>query len=98
MATGAERARVWLAEARVARASSERAGRVKQAEKWLAACAREIEEERFAPIEERMLALWEQLRLESSVRLADVALAGSSTHRRVTLDVTSTTATRTRSG
>lgn len=84
----AERARGWLVEARLAHASSLRTDRVRQAETWLARCAREIELERFAPIEGQMLALWEQLRLESSVRLGDVALAGTSTHRRVTLDVT----------
>lgn len=44
--------------------------------------------ERFRPIADEAIAIWGQLRQNSNVRLDSVELAGTSTQRRVTLEVT----------
>ncbi len=61
---------------------------LKQAETWWKEAMEAIRDERFAPIAERAIAIWQQLRLQSNVDLGGVELAGTSTNRRVALKVT----------
>ncbi len=77
----------WLPTARTARKAAEVVPQIKQAEKWLKETAEEIRNERFAPIAERAIAIWEQLRIQSNVSLGRVYLGGSGTKRHVELDV-----------
>jgi hypothetical protein len=62
--------------------------RIKAAEEWLKTAAADIREERFAPIADRAMATWQFLRQNSNVELGRIELAGTKSHRRVTLDVT----------
>ena len=61
---------------------------LKAAEAWWKEAMEAIRDERFAPIAERAIAIWQQLRLQSNVDLGGVELAGTTTNRRVTLKVT----------
>ncbi|WP_370323784.1 AAA family ATPase [Euzebya sp.] len=78
----------WVEDAREARLAEARAIQAQTAEKWLAACATEIEAERFAPIREAVRSYWERLRLESNVSLEDVSLYRAGQRRSLELDVT----------
>ncbi len=77
----------WLQAARAARHANDVVPAIKKAEKWLKEAAEAIRDERFTPIAERAIAIWEQLRLQSNVALGRVYLEGSGSRRRVELDV-----------
>jgi recombinational DNA repair ATPase RecF len=77
----------WVAEARDALAADARSKQLKRAETWLGDTVRAIEVERFAPIRDRTVTLWEQLRLDSNVRLDEVAMRSSGPRRHLALDV-----------
>jgi hypothetical protein len=64
------------------------AKKVKAAEDALGLAIAEIRSERFAPISQRAIALWETLRLQSNVQLEGVELTGKGNRRRVELQVT----------
>lgn len=78
----------WVAAARDAERSSSAAARAGRVEDFLKDAEAEMRAERFRPIAERSAALWAQLRQQSNVSLARVALEGRVTSRRVELDVT----------
>ena len=80
----------WLPKAKQARKQAEPLAELKKAEKWLKETAEDIRADRFAPIEDHAKSIWDQLKLQSNVSLARIALKGDSksTQRRVELDVT----------
>ena len=84
----AERLAPWLPQATRALAAKAQVDELKQADAWWKDATEAIRDERFAPIAERAIAIWQQLRLQSNVDLGAVELEGSSTKRRVTLKVT----------
>jgi hypothetical protein len=61
---------------------------LKDAEQWLKQASQELRAERFLPIKEKAQQVWNQLRMQSSVALADIRLAGSANRRKVELNVT----------
>ena len=78
----------WLEKARESQAGAEQAEVLKQAEKWLRGASTDIRNERFAPIADLAHGVWESLRMQSSVELKKIVLAGAGTARKVVLDVT----------
>jgi recombinational DNA repair ATPase RecF len=60
---------------------------IKDAEKWLKAATDDIRNERLAPLARQARSIWGMLRQESNVDLGAIRLAGSSTQRRVDLQV-----------
>jgi len=78
----------WVTAARAAEVSSATAARAGQVEDFLKDAEAAIRSARFQPIADQAAALWAQLRQQSNVSLARVALEGRTTSRRVELDVT----------
>jgi energy-coupling factor transporter ATP-binding protein EcfA2 len=78
----------WLGRALEARADAEEVPRIKSAEAWLKDAAEAMRNDRFAPIAEKAMAAWAQLRQQSNVSLGRIELSGGKTNRRVVLDVT----------
>ena len=80
----------WLPKAKEARAAAAPLAELKKAEKWLKETADAIRADRFSPIALHATRIWDQLKLQSNVSLAHIALKGDpkSTQRRVDLDVT----------
>ncbi|MGB6456658.1 MAG: AAA family ATPase, partial [Streptosporangiaceae bacterium] len=78
----------WLEVAR----SSERAAAdladVRKAYDWLRKAGQEIRDDRMAQLTETSAHVWGMLRQESNVELGPVKLAGASTQRHVSVDVT----------
>jgi DNA repair exonuclease SbcCD ATPase subunit len=64
----------WLTDARAVAASAERLRALKEAEPWLKGVAAELRTERFAPIAERAIANWRELRQDSRVDLRAITL------------------------
>jgi energy-coupling factor transporter ATP-binding protein EcfA2 len=64
----------WLTEARAVAASAERLRALLVAEPWLKRVAGELRSERFAPVAERAIANWCELRQGSSVDLREITL------------------------
>jgi len=64
----------WLTEARAVAASAERLRALKVAESWLKGVAAELRTERFAPIAERAIANWRELRQDSRIDLREITL------------------------
>ena len=83
----AETLAAWAGDARGAEAGRLKVAPLKAAEKWLSGAVDVIRDERFQPIADEVNAIWELLRVESNVSLETVKLTGSSTMRRVSLDV-----------
>jgi hypothetical protein len=79
---------LWLPLAEQSARAKEHVDQLKLAEQWWKDAVEAIRDERFAPIADRAMATWRQLRLQSNVDLGGVELAGTSTSRRVTLKVT----------
>jgi len=79
----------WLPGAQQAEAQRARLPRLKAAEAWLKGAHEQLREQRFAPIADQVQDHWQDLRQSSSVELGQLHLegTGSSTHRRLTLDV-----------
>jgi hypothetical protein len=61
---------------------------LKSAESWWKEASGEIRDERFAPVADRAIATWKQLRLRSNVDLGGIDLEGAAQRRKVTLRVT----------
>jgi DNA repair exonuclease SbcCD ATPase subunit len=66
--------RAWLEESRAVRAEAGELAAVSAAEAWVKSVAAELRTERFAPVEQRALANWRQLRQGSSVDLRAITL------------------------
>src|SRR4029077_14940310 len=77
----------WLPKAKLALGANARIAELKAAESWLKDTTGAIRDERFAPISERAMAIWKQLRLQSNVDLGSIELAGAGIKRRVSLTV-----------
>jgi recombinational DNA repair ATPase RecF len=77
----------WLVQAKDARKDAAGLAAIKAAESWLKAAAADLRNERFAPIKQKAQAIWNKLRVRSSVALDNIQLAGSGTQRRVDLKV-----------
>lgn len=78
----------WLPKARTALRANERIAELKAAETWWKEASGAIRDERFSPVAERAIAIWNQLRLQSNVDLGAIELEGTAQRRRVTLRVT----------
>jgi len=78
----------WLPLGRQAMRNRELVKALKAAEDWWKEASGVLRDERFAPIAERALTVWNQLRLLSNVNLGEIALEGTAQRRRVTLQVT----------
>jgi energy-coupling factor transporter ATP-binding protein EcfA2 len=78
----------WITGASPALARARGVADLKKGEAWLKAAAVDIRNERFAPIADEAMAIWELLRQRSNVELGRIEFEGSGTRRRVTLDVT----------
>ena len=88
----------WLEEAHARsrpRAATLKA--LKDAEKWVKGAAEELRRERFAPISERAIANWRELRQGSSVDLHEITLKKSAAAAGRTSTSAPTARTRTRS-
>lgn len=83
-----ERLAQWVPQAAISAKAKPRVDELKAAETWWKDATEAIRDERFAPIAERAIAIWQQLRLQSNVDLGGVELEGTSTKRRVALKVT----------
>ncbi|GAA1084382.1 AAA family ATPase [Pseudonocardia alni] len=68
-------------------ADAARAGTLEQAEKWLAATAGQLRDQRLAPFAEKSQRVWQALRQQSNVDLGTVRLTGAHNQRRVAMDV-----------
>ena len=77
----------WIPGARNAQEGADRMSDITKAEKWVQGAAATVRDERFAPIAEKAIATWKQLRQQSNVELGKVALAGATTTRKVALEV-----------
>jgi AAA domain len=66
--------RAWLEQAREVEQRASTLKALKDAEKWVKGAAEELRAERFAPISERAIANWRELRQGSSVDLHDITL------------------------
>jgi len=78
----------WVKEARTASLGMKHDPSLKAAEDWLKKTGDSIRAQRFEPIGNQAIELWEHLRQQSNVQLGKIELAGAKTRRRVTLDVT----------
>ena len=67
----------WLEQAREVEARAATLKALKDAEKWVKGAAEELRAERFAPISERAIANWRELRQGSSVDLHEITLKKS---------------------
>jgi hypothetical protein len=79
--------RGWIDTAREALAGKASVPDLKKAEDWVKRTMAATRDERFAPIAERSIAIWEQLRQRSSVTLGRIDLKGSGRARHVELVV-----------
>jgi len=79
---------VWLPAAEQLSTHKTQAEHLKAAEEWWKETTEAVRNERFQPIAARAMATWRQLRLQSNVDLGRVELEGTSTRRKVALQVT----------
>jgi recombinational DNA repair ATPase RecF len=77
----------WLQDAREALQGAAAVPQLKKAEDWVKATGEAIRNERFDPIAQRSIRIWEQLRLQSNVTLGRITLESSGKRRRVDLHV-----------
>jgi hypothetical protein len=77
----------WLQPARDALQGVAAVPQIKKAEEWLKQTSAAMRKERFEPIEQRAIQIWEQLRLQSNVTLDAITLESSGKGRRVNLHV-----------
>ena len=78
----------WLPAARKAQKAQDAVADLKQAEAWWKDVSEQMRNERFAPVAQRAMNTWKQLRLQSNVDLGDVGLEGTGVKRKVALRVT----------
>jgi recombinational DNA repair ATPase RecF len=84
----AEALAVWSRDAKESREADAAAKLLTKAKDWLKDAADAIRNDRLQPLSAQSQEIWAELRHESNVELGPVTLTGSSTQRRVTLDVT----------
>jgi hypothetical protein len=77
----------WLRSAQEAAAAATSVPPLKSAEAWLKGASAAIRQLRFEPIADAAIDNWRELRQQSSVELSRIALEGSGTQRRVSLEV-----------
>ncbi len=84
----AEAIAAWLERARAAQLGTAVAPQVAEAERWLKDTIDGVRNERIEPIAAKAAETWALLSQHSNVDLGPIELSGSSTSRRVNLDVT----------
>ena len=77
----------WVETALLARQGAAAAPSLKKAEEWVKKAGEAIRNERFDPIAQRSIAIWNQLRLNSNVTLGSITLESAGKRRRVDLHV-----------
>jgi hypothetical protein len=77
----------WLEQAREVEGRAETLAALKAAEKWVKGAAEELRRERFAPISERAIANWRELRQGSAIDLHDITLKKAGRTGRADFDV-----------
>jgi DNA repair exonuclease SbcCD ATPase subunit len=77
----------WLDTAKRARSGEAVLKDLSAAEKWIRAASNDIRNERFAPIADQAQGVWDMLRMQSSVLLKKIVLAGAGSARKVVLEV-----------
>jgi recombinational DNA repair ATPase RecF len=83
----AQAAMVWFEHARADRADAPRVKDLKAAEAWLKKTEEAIRAERFAPLAAAATDVWKALRQHSSVDIGGITLSGTTTSRRVKVNV-----------
>jgi hypothetical protein len=78
----------WLPDAKAAVRAKEQITQLKSAEEWWKEASAAVRDERFTPIADGAVAVWNQLRLQSNVNLGGIELEGTAQRRRVALQVT----------
>ena len=78
----------WAEQARKSQEAAAKLADLRKAIDWLRKIGNEVRNARLAPFAQASARVWETLRQESNVELGPITLAGASTQRRVTLDVT----------
>lgn len=78
----------WIATATPLARSASQLRDIKTAEEWIKQATVDVRTDRFRPIAQRAEVIWDLLRQQSNVDIAGIALEGTKTRRRVTLDVT----------
>jgi predicted ATPase len=78
----------WLDAAADALALPDRIAEVTAAEQWMRDAVVAVRGERLAPILDRVREIWDVLRRDSNVELAEITLGGAGTSRRATIGVT----------
>jgi hypothetical protein len=78
----------WIPVERASRQAATAVSNLKKAIAWLKDIGNEIRNGRLKPFAEMSASVWEALRQESNVELGPVRLTGTSTQRKVALDVT----------
>jgi energy-coupling factor transporter ATP-binding protein EcfA2 len=78
----------WIPDGQAAQKAIPQVDQLKRAGDWWKETSVDIRNERFAPIAERAMAIWKDLRLQSSVNLEGVVLEGIGIKRKVALEVT----------
>lgn len=83
----AEQLAAWLVTARHVLASRDDTTALKTAYEWTESFAATIRDERFAPIAQKVRAIWDLLRRDSNVSIEGIQLVGRTVTRKVQLDV-----------
>jgi hypothetical protein len=83
----AEEVAAWCGEARTALEAKVTLPTIEAAEDWLQGMTDAMRAARFAPIADQAKGIWNTLRMQSNVELADIRLEGTATRRRVELKV-----------
>jgi hypothetical protein len=78
----------WLEQAKSSQRAENDLADVKKALDWLRKAGQEIRDARMAQLTETSAKVWGMLRQESNVELGPIKLAGASTSRHVSVDVT----------
>lgn len=84
----ARRLAEWLPRGRDAARAKGQGKQLKKAETWLKEIEEVLRDERFEPIAQRAMEIWELLRQQSNVSLAKVELERAGNKRKVRLNVT----------
>jgi recombinational DNA repair ATPase RecF len=77
----------WLEDARAVVDGDQAIHDIRRSEEWLKQAGQDLRSERFHPVADRAKDIWNVLRMQSNVELADVTLEGTSTSRRVEVHV-----------
>lgn len=77
----------WMSKARLARQAATLITNLKAAEKWVTTTIDATRNERLEPVVQQAMQYWSEVRLNSSVNLRDITLAGAANRRTVKVDV-----------